>query len=88
MHIGPHSPLANVPRNGYPSVQVLRGRLNKPSLSPAAAWFVEALQRCSAQALKRSKTPLLERSDRSPALKERSAEGETHGVMNDCVRPT
>ncbi len=32
-------------------LQDVRGRVNTPSFAPAAAWFVEALQRCSVAAL-------------------------------------
>ncbi len=62
--------------------QDLRGRFNTTSFSPAAAW-----KRGSVEALKRSNPPLLERSDRSPALKNRSAEGENSRRMNHHVRP-
>jgi len=41
--------------------------VNTPSFAPAAAWFVEALQRCSVAALQRCSVA---------ALQNRAAEGE------------
>ena len=63
--------------------QDVRGHSKTTSFSPAAAW-----KRGSVEALERLNTPPLERSDRSPAWKERAAAGEIYGVMNDCVSPT